>query len=115
MSELKAVEENGHRYIDSRDLADYLGRRHVDVLKAIRKIRDELKSDPFIAATERVEFEKHFLLRSTEYRNIEWPYYLLTARGCELYSTKLQRKSLRWSFYIKAQEALSKKENESHE
>lgn len=115
MNDLKAVEEHGQRYIDSRDIADCLGRKHIEVLKAIRKIEAELKSDPFIAATERVEFENHFLLRSTEYRNIEWPYYLLTARGCELYSTKLQRKSLRWSFYIKAQEALSKKENESHE
>lgn len=109
MNDLQAVEENGERYIDSRDIADYLGRKHVEVLKAIRRIEAELKSDPFTAATERVEFEKHFLLRTTEYRGIEWPFYLLTARGCELYSTKLQRKALRWSFYLKAQEALSKK------
>lgn len=115
MTQLKAVDVNGKQYIDSRDIADYLGRKHTEVLKAIRKIEEDLKHDPFVAATEKVDFSDHFKIRSVHYRNLEWPYYLITERGCELYSTKLQKKSVRWSFYLKVHETLNTKGDQSHE
>lgn len=111
MSDLKVVTVNGKSYLDSRDVAEFLGRRHPEVLRAIRKIEDQLQNDPFVAATENIKFEKHFILHSDHYRNLEWPYYLMTEKACELYSAKLQKLTTRWYFYQKAQEALNQKEN----
>jgi len=86
MTDLTIIKQNGGCYIDSREVADLIGKNHKDLLRDIRgyigimaKVgeRKVAPSDFFIEST----------YQSTQ--NKSMPCYLLSKMGCELVANKL--------------------------
>jgi Rha family phage regulatory protein len=84
--ELTIIKQNGDAYIDSREVAEYVGKRHNDLLRDIRgyiKVMDRIgvrkiaHSDFFLEATYQSE------------QNKAMPCFLLTKMGCEMVANKL--------------------------
>lgn len=86
MNELKPMNFNGVDAVDSRQVAEAIGKEHYDLLKDIRKYCGYLGdgkipfTDFFIESTYKTE------------QNKEMPCYLCTKKGCELIAHKLTGK-----------------------
>lgn len=83
MNELKPMNFNGFEVVDSRQVADVIGKNHFDLLRDIRKYCDYL-GESKIAVTD-------FFIESTytTEQNKEMPCYLCTRKGCEMIANKL--------------------------
>ncbi|MCM1315999.1 MAG: phage regulatory protein/antirepressor Ant [Muribaculaceae bacterium] len=85
MYELKPMNFNGIKAVDSRQVAEAVGKNHFDLLRDVRKYCDYL-GESKIACTD-------FFIESTytTEQNKEMPCYLCTRKGCEMIANKLTR------------------------
>ncbi|MCL2853899.1 MAG: Rha family transcriptional regulator [Defluviitaleaceae bacterium] len=83
MYELSLIKQNGGTYIDSREVAELVGKPHNDLMKAIRKYCGHLTAGNFSLSS--------FFLESTYFDSTgrELPCYLLSKMACELIANKL--------------------------
>ena len=84
--ELTIIKQNGGAYIDSREVADFIGKRHRDLLRDIRGYVKILSR-----TIERNLAPNDFFIESSYFdaRGRELPCYLLSKAGCELCANKL--------------------------
>jgi Rha family phage regulatory protein len=86
MNELTIIKRNGGAYIDSRQVAEYIGKDHRNLLRDIRGYCEIIEKSNELKI-ERISF---FLESSyVDSRGREKPCYLLSKMGCELCSHKL--------------------------
>lgn len=71
--------------IDSRDVAEMVGRTHDNVLKDIRRIIEHLVGDVKSHDTSKYFIESTYISN----QNKKYDCYLLTKKGCELFSTRM--------------------------
>lgn len=71
--------------LDSRDVAEMVGRNHHDVIRDIRKIIDHLGDERKIA------FISNYFIETTyiDGANRQKPCFNLTKKGCELFATRM--------------------------
>ncbi|WP_041345166.1 Rha family transcriptional regulator, partial [Bacillus subtilis] len=83
-STLKVIETNGQYLIDSRDVAEYIDKRHDHLLRDIKKYIDVILTNPNLGALD-------FFVPSTYQDNKGQvrPHYLLTKKGCEMVANKM--------------------------
>lgn len=83
-STLKVIETNGQYLIDSRDVAEYIDKRHDHLLRDIKKYIDVISTNPNLGALD-------FFVPSTYQDNKGQvrPHYLLTKKGCEMVANKM--------------------------
>lgn len=83
-STLKLIETNGQYLIDSRDVAEYIDKRHDHLLRDIKKYIDVISTNPNLGALD-------FFIPSTYQDNKGQvrPHYLLTKKGCEMVANKM--------------------------
>ncbi len=86
MNELKVIDRNGQQVIDSREVAEMVGKRHCDLMRNIREYSDMLKN-----SGERNFASSDFFIKSTylSEQNKELPCYLLTKKGCDMVANKM--------------------------
>ena len=84
--ELTIIKQKGGVYIDSREVADFIGKKHKDLLRDIRGYVKILSR-----FTERKLAPSDFFLESSYFDSTgrELPCYLLSKSGCELCANKL--------------------------
>jgi len=83
MNDLTIIRQNGGAYIDSREVAEVIGKPHNDLMKAIRKYSDYLTAGNFSLSG--------FFVASTYFDSTgrELPCYLISKMGCEMVANKL--------------------------
>ncbi|MGG3346790.1 Rha family transcriptional regulator [Bacillus subtilis] len=83
-STLKLIETNGQYLIDSRDVAEYIDKRHDHLLRDIKKYIDVISTNPNLGALD-------FFVPSTyqDNKGQARPHYLLTKKGCEMVANKM--------------------------
>ena len=83
MNELTIIRQNGSAYIDSREVADLIGKPHNDLMKAIRKYSEYLTAGKISLSD--------FFINSTYFDSTgrELPCFLLSKMGCEMVANKL--------------------------
>ena len=86
MFDLTLIKKNGGVYIDSREIAEAIGKRHKHLLRDIRgycEIMDKIGQSKFGPSD--------FFIESTfiNAQNKEMPCYLLSKMGCEMVANKL--------------------------
>ncbi|CAI6301626.1 Rha family transcriptional regulator [Bacillus subtilis] len=83
-STLKLIETNGQYLIDSRDVAEYIDKRHDHLLRDIKKYIDVISTNPNLGSLD-------FFVPSTYQDNKGQvrPHYLLTKKGCEMVANKM--------------------------
>lgn len=83
MNELKITSHNGRQVIDSREVAEMVGKPHNDLMKSIRNYCEHLGQGNFS--------QSDFFIEST-YKNAQnktQPCYLLTKKGCDMIANKM--------------------------
>jgi Rha family phage regulatory protein len=87
MNELTIIRQNGGAYIDSREVAEYIGKDHNHLLRDIRGYIAIIERNFNASKVGRIDF----FLDSTyvDNRGREKPCYLLTKMACELVANKL--------------------------
>ncbi|WBC26237.1 Rha family transcriptional regulator [Bacillus subtilis] len=83
-STLKLIETNGQYLIDSRDVTEYIDKRHDHLLRDIKKYIDVISTNPNLGALD-------FFVPSTyqDNKGQARPHYLLTKKGCEMVANKM--------------------------
>ena len=86
MYELTIIEQNGGNYIDSREVAEVIGKRHDHLLRDIRNYIEIIAKGGLPKVG-----ESDFFIESSykNAQNKEMPCYLLSKMGCELVANKL--------------------------
>ena len=86
MNELNIIKQSGGAYIDSREVAEAIGKNHKDLLRDIRKYITVLEK-----IGQRNFAPSDFFIESSFFnaQNKEMPRYLLSKMGCELMANKL--------------------------
>ncbi len=107
MNELQIISYNGMRVVDSREVAEMVGKPHNDLLKSIRAYCEYLGQGDFS--------QSDFFIEST-YRNSqnkEMPCYLLTKKGCDMVANKLtgEKGVLFTAAYVNAFEEMTQQLN----
>ena len=83
---LTLIQKGSNHYIDSREVAELIGKRHDNLLRDIEKYRETMLKSGHL----KIEESAFFVLSS--YRNSQnklMPCYLLTKMGCEMVANKL--------------------------
>jgi Rha family phage regulatory protein len=85
--ELTIIKQNGGAYIDSREVAEYIGKQHAHLMRDIRgyiKVLEKFRGESIFGCTS-------FFVESNyiDAWNREKPCYLLSKSGCELVANKL--------------------------
>ncbi len=83
MNELTIINQNGKQVIDSREVAEMVGKPHNDLMKSIRTYCEYLGQGNFS--------QSNFFIEST-YKNSQnktQPCYLLTKKGCDMVANKM--------------------------
>ena len=86
MNELTIIKQDGGSYVDSREVADAIGKPHNDLMKAIRKYNEYLTAGNFSLS----DFFVEYAYFDSTGRKL--PCYLLTKMGCEIVANKLTGK-----------------------
>jgi Rha family phage regulatory protein len=86
MNDLAITKLNGGYYIDSREVAEIIGKRHDHLLRDIGKYREVIASGGLPKIGESDFFIKSVYLNA---QNKEMPCYLLSKMGCEMVANKL--------------------------
>jgi Rha family phage regulatory protein len=86
MTELTIVNKNGGAYIDSRQVAEYVGKEHRHMLRDIRSYASVLdRGLPKVGQSSDFFVESSYI----NAQNKEMPCFLLTKMGCEMVANKL--------------------------
>lgn len=82
MNELKVQDFHGKQVIDSRDVAEMVGRSHYELLKSIRQYAEYLNEGEIPAVD--------FFIESTyiDSKGQTRPNYLITKKGCDMIANK---------------------------
>ena len=83
--ELKVINKNGVLLVDSRDVAEMIGKRHTDLMRSIRNYVEVISENP------KLRFQD-FFVESTykvEGNNKTYDCYLLTRKGCDMVANKM--------------------------
>jgi Rha family phage regulatory protein len=86
MNELTIIKRNGGAYIDSRQVAEYIGKRHDNLLRDIAKYRAVMYRSGLLKIEESEFFVESCYLNA---QNKPQPCYLLSKMACELVANKL--------------------------
>lgn len=84
MQELQIVKQNNELYVDSREVAEMVGKRHDHLIRDIRGYIEILEDNPELGS--RQFFEKSTYINS---QNKLQPCYLLTKKGCDMVANKM--------------------------
>lgn len=86
LNDLTLIRQNGGVYIDSREVAEIIGKRHSDLLRDIGRYGEYMEK-----SIERNFAFNDFFLESSYYDSIgrELPCYLLSKMGCAMVANKL--------------------------
>jgi len=86
MNELSIIKQDGGMYIDSRDVAEIIGKRHNDLLRDINRYAKHMN-----IPTERKIALSDFFLESSyiDSTGRKLPCYLISKMGCEMVANKL--------------------------
>ncbi|MEN4468671.1 Rha family transcriptional regulator [Staphylococcus hominis] len=84
MQDLKVVEQNNEFYIDSREVAEMVGKRHDHLIRDIKGYIEVLEENPKLGT-------RNFFEESTYITNQNkiQPCYLLTKKGCDMVANKM--------------------------
>ena len=83
--ELKVINKKGVLLVDSRDVAEMIGKRHTDLMRSIRNYVEVISENP------KLRFQD-FFVESTykvEGNNKTYDCYLLTRKGCDMVANKM--------------------------
>ena len=83
MNELKIINHNGTHVVDSREVAEMIGKQHKDLLESIRSYEQFLLSGEFRS----VDFFISSTYQDSTGRTL--PCYLLTRKGCDMVANKM--------------------------
>ena len=86
MNNLTLIQIGNNHYIDSREVADLVGKRHDNLLRDIGRYREVIRKSGLL------NFEESDFFAESSYinaQNKEMPCYLLTKMGCEMVANKL--------------------------
>jgi Rha family phage regulatory protein len=83
MTDLTIIKQNGGAYVDSREVANLIGKPHNDLMKSIRKYGDYLTAGYFSLS----DFFINSSYSDSTGRTL--PCYLLSKMGCEMVANKL--------------------------
>lgn len=83
MNQLQVINQNGQLLVDSRNVAEMIGRPHNDLIKSIRNYSDYLTKGNFPLSD---FFQESSYLDSTG-RTL--PCYLITRKGCDMVANKM--------------------------
>ncbi len=107
MEELTVFNHNGAEVVDSREVAEVIGKNHKDLLRDIRGYVEIMEN-----SGERKIAPSDFFIPSvyTSIQNKEMPCYLLTKKGCDMVANKMTGKKgvLFTAAYITAFEKMRK-------
>ena len=84
MTQLQLINEHGKIYVDSRQVAEMIGKLHKNLLKSIDNYVEVLESSKLSS--------QNFFIKSTykaEGNNKTYPCYKLTRKGCDMVANKL--------------------------
>jgi Rha family phage regulatory protein len=83
MNALSVIERNGLFVVDSREVAEMLGKEHDQLMRSIRTYLDYMESAKLQS--------QNFFIESTyiNSQNKEQPCYLLTRKGCDMVANKM--------------------------
>ncbi|MEC1876458.1 MULTISPECIES: Rha family transcriptional regulator [Bacillus] len=81
---LNLIEQNGQHFVDSRDVAEMVGKRHAHLVRDIENYLSVLDQNPKLVSD-------NFFVESTYQAGTGKPYkhYLLTKQGCEMVANKM--------------------------
>lgn len=98
MNQLTIVDFNGTDTVDSRQVAEILGKPHNDLMKSIRKYIDFLNEGEISSVDFFIESDY------TDGKGETRPCYLLTKKGCEMVANKLtgQKGTVFTAMYVTA-------------
>ncbi|GHU36108.1 hypothetical protein FACS1894105_05920 [Clostridia bacterium] len=109
--ELTIIQQNGGAYIDSREVAEAIGKRHKDLLRDIRKYDEIIRR-----FTGRIFTPSDFFVQSSYFdpTGRELPCYLITRRGADVIANKLtgEKGVLFTAAYVTRFHELSEREHE---
>lgn len=110
MNILKAHDFKGKKVIDSREVAEMVGRSHNELLKSIRIYSEYLREGDFP--------QSDFFIESTylNSQNHEMPNFLITKKGCDMIANKLTGKKgvLFTAAYVTAFEEMAEQLKADH-
>ena len=110
MNILKAHDFKGKKVIDSREVAEMVGRSHNELLKSIRTYSEYLGLGNFP--------QSDFFIESTylNIQNREMPNFLITKKGCDMIANKLTGKKgvLFTAAYVTAFEEMAEQLKADH-
>lgn len=86
MNQLTILTQGNQQVVDSREVAEMVGKRHCDLMRNIREYSDMLEN-----SGERNFASSDFFIESTyiNSQNKEQPCYLLTKKGCDMVANKM--------------------------
>jgi Rha family phage regulatory protein len=96
MNELTIIKHNGGAYIDSRDVATFVEKRHYDLLRDINRYRKYMEK----STESKIAFSNFFVSSSYfDKTGRELPCYLVSKSGAEVIANKLTgEKGIRFTF-----------------
>lgn len=85
MKDLKLISKKDNLYIDSRDVADMIGKQHSHLCRDIAVYKKVISENP------KLDFQNFFVESAykTDGNNKTYPCYLLTKKGCDMVANKL--------------------------
>ena len=107
MNELQIINHNGAQVVDSREVAEMVGRTHAELLKSIRTYSEYLAEGEIPSGD--------FFIESTylDSNNQQRPNFLITKKGCDMVANKLTGKkgTLFTAAYVNAFEEMNQQLN----
>jgi Rha family phage regulatory protein len=83
MNSLTIINKNGQAYIDSREVAELIDKRHADLMESIRGYAEHLTNGKFRSLDFFLESEYE------DSKSEKRPCYLLTRKGCDMVANKM--------------------------
>ncbi|MEB8091884.1 phage regulatory protein/antirepressor Ant [Mammaliicoccus lentus] len=86
-NELKVIEQNKELYVDSREIAEMVGKRHDHLIRDIKGYINVLEENPNLGTRQFFE-ESNYITNQNKVQ----PCYLLTKKGCDMVANKMTGK-----------------------
>ncbi len=79
------------QYIDSREVAEMVGKKHTDLIRDIKRYKDQISEINQEEPKRKIAFSDFFIASSynVEGQSRSYPCYLVTKKGCEFIAHKL--------------------------
>lgn len=84
MQDLQVVEQNNEFYVDSREVAEMLDKRHANLVRDIENYQDILSQNSKLSSDEYFLESNYQAGTGKQYKN-----YLLTKKGCDMVANKM--------------------------